>query len=125
MTSKNTSAPGDHESPEAETIIPIQRSADYQTHSPEANAALARITRKIDPAWLRQAQAALLAAIDLAGPKGATTDDAKKRCPPAKAPCWWCAVPRTLKESIQRFAAVPGPAPVTHGGLLRRWVRRE
>ncbi len=125
MPSQNNSAPGDHESPEAEKSIPIQRSAHYQAHSPETTAALARITRKIDPAWLRQAQTALLAAIDMAGPKGATKADAMKLCPPARVLCWWCVVPRTLKKTIKRVASVPGPGPVTHGGLLRRWVRRE
>ncbi len=124
MPSKNNSAQG-IAVPKAGKNLSIKRSAHYQAHSPETTAALARITREIDPAWLQHAQAALLAAIDLAGPEGATVAEAKILCPLAKAPCWWCVVPRTLRETIQRVAAVPGPGPVTHGGLLRRWVRRE
>ena len=124
MTCQNTTAPGDDESPEAAKILPIADDQKYQKNSPEASAALARITREIDPIWLQHAQDALLAAIDLAVPVGATVAEAKTLCPPAQVACWWCVVPRTLKESIEPVAAIRGPSAVSHCGLLRRWVRR-
>lgn len=124
MTCQNIAAPGDDESPEAAKILPIADDQKYQNHSPEASDSLARITREIDPAWLQHAQESLLAAIDLAGQTGATVAEAKELCPPAPVACWWCCIPRTLKDSIESVAAVRGPQSITHCGLLRRWIRR-
>lgn len=93
--------------------------------SSEAAEAFERIVRNIDPKWLSLAQEALLTAMAMAGEKGATVDDAKRLCPPPRIAHWWCAVPRSLKDSIEPVGAVRGPAAVSHNGLLRRWIIRE
>ncbi len=87
--------------------------------------ALDRITLRADPAWLAEAEAALLAAIDRESP--ACVDDCRGSIPPPSMPCWWCIVPRMLcaRGIIRRVGSRPGRATVTHGGDLRLWARVE
>jgi hypothetical protein len=91
----------------------------------DRDAALDRIARRADPAWLAQANEALLAAIDRAGK--ACVDDCRHAIPPPTLACWWCIVPRLLaaRGIIQRVGSRPGQAKVTHGGDLRLWARME
>ncbi len=104
------------------TGMPLPTGAEARARR---DAALDRITLRADPAWLAEADAALLAAIDRLG--SACVDDCRGAIPPPRLACWWCIVPRMLcaRGIIRRVGSRPGVAPVTHKGDLRLWARVE
>ena len=85
--------------------------------------ALLCIAARIDLDWQVQAEAALLSAIDVNGV--ATVDDARCLCPSPREPNWWCYIPTRLARRgvIIRTGQSTGRTPVTHGGMLRGWMR--
>lgn len=101
----------------ASSTVPI-RSA-FQTRVD----AIDELAQNIDPRWKAEAEQALLAHIDAHG--SATVDDVRDACSPPNRAGWWCAIPRGLaaRGVVTIVAKEVGRHPITHRGLLRRWVR--